>query len=278
MVKMQPDINRIKINYFGDRDKIAEEEDKLYKKEKYNAFASIIPLLVQILLLIGLSEVINHPLTHILKVPAEVSEKLSIVALENNPELDKESSALELTVLKDIKNDKVEKYLEIAEDDNIINEIKEFNLNFLGLDMSWIFMEERGISILIPIIAGLSAWMLCVAQNIMNVLQAQQSKANKYGMMAFSVGLSLYLGTCVSAGLALYWTASNLFAILQQWILNIFINPKKYVDYDDLEKTTKMLKELSSDKNEKRTKEQKRKEKEDYRKFFKIVNKHLVFY
>ena len=42
MVKMQPAINRIKINYFGDKDKIAEEESALYKKEKYNAFTSLI--------------------------------------------------------------------------------------------------------------------------------------------------------------------------------------------------------------------------------------------
>ena len=35
MVKMQPSINRININYFGDKDKIADESAKLYKKEKY---------------------------------------------------------------------------------------------------------------------------------------------------------------------------------------------------------------------------------------------------
>ena len=38
MVKMQPDINKIKIDYFGDKDKIAEETTKLYKKEKYKYF------------------------------------------------------------------------------------------------------------------------------------------------------------------------------------------------------------------------------------------------
>ena len=67
MVKMQPDINRIKINYFGDKDKIADETTKLYKEEKYNAFVSLIPLFVQIILLIGLVEVINKPLTHLFK-------------------------------------------------------------------------------------------------------------------------------------------------------------------------------------------------------------------
>lgn len=277
MVKMQPDINRIKINYFGDNDKIAEEQDKLYKKEKYNAFASIIPLMIQILLLIGLAQVINQPLTHLLNVPTEITEKLTVVALENNSELDPESTALEIAVFNDIQNNNnIEQYKTVINDETLLEKIKSLNMNFLGMDLSWIYIQEGGIAILIPIIAGLSAWLLCVAQNVMNVLQAQQSKANKYGMMAFSVGLSLYLGTCVTAGLALYWTASNLFAILQQWLLNIYINPKKFVNYEDLEKTTKQLKELSVE--TKRTKEEKRKEKEDYRRFFKIVNKHLVFY
>ena len=38
MVKMQPKINQIKINYFGDKDKIADEQSKLFKKEKYNVY------------------------------------------------------------------------------------------------------------------------------------------------------------------------------------------------------------------------------------------------
>ncbi len=278
MVKMQPDINGIKINYFGDKDKIAEEQDKLYKKEKYNAFASLIPLLVQILLLMGLVGVINQPLTHIVKLSDDNVQKLVTVALENHEELDSESSSLQLAVVNDIKNNNIEKYEEIVNDENIINEIKNLNLNFLGFDLTWVATEKLGIAILIPIIAGLSALLLCIAQNIMNVLQAEQSNANKYGMMALSVGLSLYLGAFVPAGVALYWTASNLFAIIQQWLLNIFIDPKKSVDYEALERTRKELKELSSEMGEKRTKQEKQKEKEDYKRFFSVVNKHLVFY
>lgn len=279
MVKMQPDINRIKINYFGDKDKISEEQEKLYKQEKYNAFASIIPLLIQIVLLIGLAEVINHPLTHIIKIPSDISEKLATVVVEANSDLDKESSSLELAVVNDINaNNNIEKYREILNSDETIENIKKLNFRFCGMDLTWISIQEGGISILIPIVAGLSALVMCIAQNMINVLQIQQSKANKYGMLIISVGLSLYLGAFVTAGIALYWIASNIFAVIQQWLLNIFINPKKYVDYEDLEKTTKQLKEMSSDKNEKRTKEQKRKEREDYSKFFKIVNKHLVFY
>lgn len=280
MVKMQPEINRIKTNFFGDKDRIAEEQTKLYKKEKYNAFISLIPLIVQILLLLGLVKVINQPLTYILNVDNEVTSNIVNVALNNNEKLDPESSSLELAVVKDIhNNENIEEYKKYA-DENVINKINDLNLNFCGFDLGLIATVEKGIAFLIPIIAGLSALILCIGQNIMNVLQAEQSNYNKYGMMVLSVGLSLYLGAFVPAGVALYWTFSNLFAVLQQWILNICINPKKYVDYEALEKTKKELDELINinKNNGKRTKEQKRKEKEDYRKFFSIVNKHLVFY
>ncbi|MBR2704763.1 MAG: membrane protein insertase YidC [Clostridia bacterium] len=280
MVKMQPEINQIKINYFGDKDRIAEEQTKLYKREKYNAFVSLIPLIVQILLLLGLVEVINHPLTYIAKTDSNITTELVNVALANDEGLDPESSSLELTVVEDIKNERnIDKYSEKIDNDQM-EKIKGINLDFFGFDMGWIATREKGIAILIPIIAGISALIMCVGQNMMNVLQAEQSKANQWGMLILSVGLSLYLGAFVPAGVGLYWTASNLLAVLQQWLLNIFINPKKHVNYEELERTNKQLKELEelNKDGQKRTKEQKKKEKDDYKRFFSIVNKHLVFY
>jgi len=144
MVKMQPAINKIKINYFGDKDRIAEEQDKLYKKEKYNAFASLIPLIIQILLLMGLVEVINHPLTHIAKIPKNISNDLVTVALDNNSQLNSESSSLELAVLNDIKSDNyIDKYEEVLNENIKIEEIKNINLDFLGFDLSWVATEKR---------------------------------------------------------------------------------------------------------------------------------------
>lgn len=223
MVKMQPEINRLKVKYFGDKDTIAEEESKIYKKYKYNPLASLVPLIAQIVLLLGVVEIVKNPTLYI--------------GVEN------------------------------------------LDYYFLGFDLRWIASENGGTAIWIPIIAGLSALALCISQNIMNVLQAEQSKWNKYGMLVLSVGLSVYLGTFVTAGVALYWTASNLMAIFQQWILNIFINPKKHVDYKALDKSRQELKELENiAKSHKRTKEQIKKEKDDYKKFFSIANKKLVFY
>ncbi len=279
MVKMQPKINQIKIDYFGDKDKIADEESKLYKEEKYNAFLSLIPLAVQIILLLGLVKVINHPLTYILQLPDDTTSAIVDIAVSKN-NLDEESSSLEIAAVKDIKNDKyLNEYQVAANGEEIINQVKDLNLTFLGFDLSLVAVSELGIALLVPLLAGLSALILCIAQNKINVLQAEQSNWNKYGMLAFSVGLSLYLGSFVPAGVALYWIFSNLFAIIQQWLLNIFISPKKYIDYETLEKTSKELRELNSiSKKHKLTRIEKAKARADYKRFFKVVNKHLVFY
>ena len=155
------------------------------------------------------------------------------------------------------------------------------SMDFAGIDLSLVPSEEGIGLIWSPIVAGFSAWLLCVVQNASNVLQSEQSKLNKYGLMAFSVGLSLYLGWFVSVGVALYWTASNVFAMIQLYILNWLINPKKYVDYEALEKSKKELENLGNIGGGKRRRfndPDAKRERQDYKNFFSIVNKHLVFY
>ena len=61
-----------------------KEQKKLYKKEKYNPLTSLVPLVIQIVLLMVLVEVINHPLTYIVKTPNDVTEKFkAIIEFDN---------------------------------------------------------------------------------------------------------------------------------------------------------------------------------------------------
>lgn len=222
MVKIQPEINFMKARHFGDKDTIAEEQAKIFKREKYSPMASILPLAIQLILLMGVIGVIKAGIA--------------------DPDID---------------------------------------MGFFGIDLSLVPNEQGGWLILSPVIAGISAWLLCVAQNASNVLQSEQSKWNKYGTMLLSVGLSLYLGWFVSIGVALYWVASNVMAIAQLYLLNWAINPKNYVDYEQLEKSKKELDELAHIGERKRKlfgDEYSKREKADYKRFFSIVNKHLVFY
>ena len=222
MVKIQPDINFLKVRHFGDADAIAEGQNKLFRQAGYHPLASIVPTVIQLVLLMAV----------IAAIKAGMADS-------------------------------------------------SIDMRFLGVDLSLIPAQGRGWLILSPIAAGASAWLMCAAQNQSNVLQAEQDNWNKYGMLILSVGLSLYLGWFVSVGVALYWVASNLFSIAQLYLLNMAIDPKKYVDYARLEESKKQLSELQQLGGKRHGREARdlaRRERADYKRFFSVLNKHLVFY
>ncbi len=279
MVKIQPEINRIKAKHYGDQDTIAEEQQKLFKREKYNPFASLIPLILQIILLMGVVEVIYHPFEYILNLSADDIAAVKETGLQNIEGLDPESGSLELAVIDDIQSGTNEDSYQTALSEPVLQEIRNLKMDFLGMNLGWVARVNGGLAWIIPLLAGFSAWLLAYAQNRINILQSEQNKWNQYGTMALSVGISLYLGIFVAAGVVLYWIASNLLAIVQQYLLNIAIDPNKYVDREDLEQSRKELAAIEAGKPKRKWNDPlSKRERADYKRFFSIGNKHLVFY
>ena len=274
MVKIQPDINFLKANHYGDMDTIADEQSKLYKKHHYRPMLSLVPLAVQIILLLGVVEIIYHPLDYLFSLNADTVRAMADVC-----GIATDTSSYQLALIEAVKGGSLDGVAEFA---SVIEPIKSFDGEFLGFNLSTVPSEAWGIYILMPIIAGLSSFLMCWTQNMSNVLQHEQSKLNQYGMTVLSVGISLYLGIGVPAGIAWYWVAGNLLSIAQMYALNAVINPKKYVDYDALEKSRKALADIealeSGKKRDPKYKEHKAREKQDYKRFFHVVNKHLVIY
>ena len=58
MVKMYPEINRIKAKYYGNKDKISEEQYLLYKRENYHPMLDLIPTILQLVILMGVVKAI----------------------------------------------------------------------------------------------------------------------------------------------------------------------------------------------------------------------------
>ncbi len=220
MVKIQPEINEIKVKYYGDREAIDEQQTLLMKKVGYNAFASIVPMVIQIALL--------------------------------------------LAMIAAIKQGMLESGL---------------NLRVLGADLTVIPIYVGGLYYLVPFIAGFSSYVFCYVQNKCNVLQESSSKGMQIGTTVASVGLSLYLGFFVQVGVAIYWMASNLTSIIVIFACNAMINPKNYIDYDRLLKSKEEMRKLDDLSAKKQiSREDKKREKEDYKKFFSVDKKKLVFY
>lgn len=213
MVSILPQVNRIKARYYGDRERIGDEQAAMYKKEGYRPLLTIVPLALQIIILMGMIGVI-HSITDSGLAPA------------------------------------------------------------LGL----IPVEDGGWTWLMPLLAGGAAVLLSLAQNRINPLQKEQSRAEQMSTNGLSVAISLVLGFFVSVGVAEYWIFSNLFSILVQLVCNLIQPPAKYVDYEALAESRKELEKLNAIGADRNSKELRRREKADYKRFFKVANKHLVFY
>lgn len=269
MVQMQPELNSLKIKYIDDKDKFTDEQVALYKRYKYNPLMDIVPLLIQIVIVLGLIGVVYRPLSYVMNIDKGVIEQLKdwLVNTLNIPA----DNMYQLEIFRQIR---AGAEVPASIPGEIADSIRNLNMNFLGIDLGLVpSFTENYVLLLIPLLAGLSAWLLCYAQNKINVLQIAQGNAVKIITTVVMIGFSVYFCFLVPAGVGLYWIFGNLFAIPSMVLTNVVMPPKKYIDYDYLLKTKEqiLLKEKEHKKYAKR-------EKADYKRFFSAENMKLVIY
>ncbi|EOS56752.1 YidC/Oxa1 family membrane protein insertase [Anaerotruncus sp. G3(2012)] len=211
MIRLMPELNRLKVKYYGDKDTIAEKTQALYKQRGYHPLASTVPMFIQLALLIGVIGAVQALL-------AGTESVLSVPPA-----------------------------------------------------------QAGGMTLLMPLAAGGSALLLGLAQNQFNPLQREQARASQWAANGVSIGISLLLGAFVPVGVGVYWIASNLLTIGQQLVLNAVMPARNYVDYEALEQSKQELAGIDS-LSSRVSKEDRQREKADYKRFFSIANKHLVFY
>ena len=129
---------------------------------------------------------------------------------------------------------------------------------------------------IIPIVAAISTIFLWLVENRINVLQRETSLLNKLATGLITIAVTVYFVFIVPNGVGLYWICGDIFAVLQLLILNAIYPPKKYVDYDYLNRIKQQRIE-----QHKFNKISKKKSKYYYKKFFEtdnIDNMKLVIY
>ena len=282
MVKMQPELDEIKLRYAGDKDRIAEEQIKLYDGEKYSPAMGCLPTLIQIPLILGLINVIYNPLKHLLRLGSDtisslVEKTLQILGVETL------GIGEQLIIVDTIQNPVhagLFESLHISELNTILAQIRQMDLSFLGfnLGMTPSFTALNSLT-WIPVLSGITCLIMCLVQNRINVLQREQGGWSKWGMTVFLVAFSTYFPFTVPVGVGFYWIAGNVFSIAVMFLVNIIINPKKYIDYANRPQKPILSKE---EKNEQRQKQQENRlrEKADNKRFYSSENegKQLVFY
>ncbi len=252
-VKMQilkPQMDELQAKYKNNKEKLNEEMMKLYQKEGYNPASGCLPLLIQMPILFGLIEVIYRPLKHILRFPADVISVAENIALGLHPQRIhslKGLNSAQIYIIQDIQSGSGA-YSSLAP--NILEQIKEFPLRFLGMNLGdtptvamlgEIFKGMWNPIILIPILSGATALLVSIiSMRVMPKTDAAAANASMKSMMYMMPIFSTMIAFSVPAGVGLYWIYSNLVSMGQTLVLNKYFNPKEMAEKAKAEREAKL--------------------------------------
>lgn len=271
MVKMRPMLEDIKQRNFGNSQLIVEEQKALYNQEKYSSITGVLPLLMQIPIIMGLINVIYNPLQHLLHLePQVISAYLQQAATFLNTTVDTMGSGAQLKVLELAQANP-----QLFAGMEGLPSILGMDMNFLGTNLAQVpFLGS--ITIIYPILSGLSALLLGMYQNKHNVLQRAQGFAAQWGMTIFLVAFSAFFAYILPSGIGLYWIWGNLLSIPVLALCNKIYDPKKFIDDELIPHKPKLTRE---EKQQARAldKLKRTRQKADKKRFTQQKGKQLVF-
>lgn len=221
---MQPKIQELQTKYKTNPTKMQEELQALYKRENYSMTAGCLPMLIQFPILFGLIDVIYKPLTHIVRVPAEVLTQISEICTNVGVTLG--GYAPQIDMLKAVQSDPGA-FSAIGTE--MITRISDLNLVCFGLDMSLVPSFGFNLLMLIPILSGATAFLTSWISMKQNPSTAQAGGSMK-AMMYMMPLMSVWFTTLVPVGVGLYWIMSNGVGLVQSVVLNKFWNPKEMAE------------------------------------------------
>ena len=248
--KLAPRLERIQKKYAQDRQKAMMKQQELYEKEGVKMTGGCLPMVVQMLVLFSVIAVIYKPLTYIQQVPADQINTCISVAIENGgdeKQFAEGSYYRELNLFRemekksDLKDKMVDALMEKHElPEGKANDVlagiektgKEFSIFGISLleqpwqkslipDWPWLIAIASGVSAL------LSGMLSMKYSKAAMSMEQQQAGGCTNGMMYMMPLMSLIFSFTVPAGVAVYWTFSNLLAMVQTVVLNAMWNPAK---------------------------------------------------
>jgi len=245
--KIQPILTELQKKYANDQQKLQQEMMKLYKDNDVSMMGGCLPMLIQFPILIGLYRVIQAPIKYLLHVnftDAGVSDKITkITTLMAEKFPGAMGSYANYSAEQLFKNSQIqlatwsEKVLDAAEAWSI-------NFNFLGLNLAEIpsksisaimqgdFTQVGTIAlIIIPALAIFTTWISMKQTQKMSG-QNQQNAENQAAQMSKSMNMLMPIMTgfftfSLPSGMGIYWIASNIIQMVQQWILNKYFENKE---------------------------------------------------
>ena len=227
--KIQGKLKEIQDKYKNNPEKLNQETMELYKKENMSPLSGCLGAIIQIVLLFSVFYLVRSPLTFMKKVDSTIIEKYIQQVEENS-------------------SNKTYPEINIIRQKGIEDETVYINMNFLGLDLSGIPMQDAS-DLRVFIIPAMYVITTFISMRINTTMQNNKQKnklitdgnteekteeqevnpmenANKsmtYLMPIMSISIALI----APLGLALYWLTNNVLMIIERIILNKLIKEEE---------------------------------------------------
>lgn len=228
MALIKPKLDNIQKKYANNKEKLNEEMMKLYQEEGYNPMSGCLPLLIQFPILFGLINVVYNPLTHIIRLSKDVIEQGLEIAkgMEN---IIVNVSMPQISIIQGVKN-QPELFSSLLSPDQI-QRISNFNMAFLGIDLTAVPTMAINTLLLIPILSGVTSFLI----SIQSMKQSETTAAGENGgamkgMMYIMPLFSVFFCFQVPAGVGMYWVISNVLSYLQSMYMNKKYNPQEMAE------------------------------------------------
>lgn len=225
--KVQDKLKEIQYKYSNNPEKLNQETIELYKKENLSPFSGCLGAIAQIVLLFAVFYLVRSPLTYMKKVDSNIIEQYETELSEDDTT---NKSYPEISIIKE----------KGSTDENVY-----INMNFLGLDLSGVPLQDASnITVfIIPalyVLTTIISMKLNLSMNNKNeklitdgenkekineeenpMLQANKSMSYMMPIMSVSIALIAPLG------LALYWLVNNVLMILERLVLSKMIKEEE---------------------------------------------------
>lgn len=226
MAMFQPKIAALQKKYKNNKQKLQEEQMKLYEEEGYNPMSGCFPLLIQLPILFGLINVIYNPLLHMLRLPQELITRAQEIAQQVLGDGYVASTA-QISAINAVKADPT-KFAELGTD--FVTKVQNFDMSFFGLDLGAVATFSLNWLIIIPILSGVTsilAGFIGMKFNYSAHLGGAQMNGMTKGMLLIMPLFSLFFAFQVPVGVVLYWIMSNILMGIQSYVLFKIYTPEK---------------------------------------------------
>lgn len=242
--RLNAKVNRIRQKYANNQQKAQQEIQELYQREGFGAAnMGCMPMLIQMLVMIGLYGVMYTPISSVLRFSSEKMEamkKIMAAVIETGDKNSRSANMYEIAMLKNYKTyeGKLSEVLS-AEDLADLSDFAE-KFKFLGLDLS-VTPEASNPSAywLIPILACVTALLSSLYMYMKQRKQnPEMSKNPAMGCMTFmSPAMSLMFTFMFPTGVGVYWIISNIISFVQQIFTSFVYSPKKVIAQQMVDET-----------------------------------------